>query len=70
MQDGVPGHTGSHTRLDLQQRGIRVIFWPAFSLDLNPIETIWNKMKDYVALHYPEKLSYDQLRGAVNDNGS
>ena len=24
-------------------------------------------MKDYIALHYPEKLSYDQLRGAINE---
>lgn len=65
MQDGAPGHTGGNTRAELLDRGIRSIFWPAYSPDLNPIETVWNSMKDYVAENYPEKLSYDQLRGAV-----
>jgi transposase len=67
MQDGAPGHTGGNTRAELLERGIRSIFWPAFSPDLNPIETVWNKMKDYIALKYPEKLTYDQLRAAVQE---
>ena len=65
MQDGAPGHTGGHTRTELNERGIIMIKWPAYSPDLNPIETIWNKMKDYIAWNFPEKLSYDELRNAV-----
>jgi transposase len=49
----------------MRERGIYPVFWPPFSPDLNPIETVWNKMKDYIAKHYPEKMSYDQLREAV-----
>jgi transposase len=62
MQDNAPRHTAGITREDLLERGIYPIFWPAFSPDLNPIETIWNRMKDWIAKHYPEKLSYDELR--------
>jgi transposase len=65
MQDNAPGHAAQETRQDLLERGVRVIFWPAFSPDLNPIETVWNRMKDYIELHYPEKMSYDALRAAV-----
>jgi transposase len=67
IQDNAPGHAASSTIEDLRARGIIVIFWPAFSLDLNPIKTVWNKMKDYIGLHFPEKLSYDRLREAVKE---
>jgi transposase len=42
-----------------------MIFWPEYSPDLNPIETVWARMKDYIELHFPEKMSYDTLRAAV-----
>ena len=67
MQDGAPGHTGSNTRTELAERGVRSIVWPPYSPDLNPIETIWNLMKDYIADNYPEKLTYDRLRDAVRE---
>jgi len=67
MQDNAPGHAASETRQDLQERGVRIIFWPAFSPDLNPIETVWNRMKDYIETHFPEKMSYDALRAAVKE---
>jgi hypothetical protein len=44
-----------------------VIEWPPFSPDLNPIETVWNKMKDYIQEHFGEKLGYPALRLAVKE---
>lgn len=47
MQDSAPAHAASSTLDDLHQRNIQVIGWPPFSPDLNPIEIVWNWMKDY-----------------------
>ena len=66
MQDGAPEHSAAYTREELELRDIRLIFWPAFSPDLNPIENVWNKMKNYLQYHFPENMSY-QLRAAVRE---
>jgi transposase len=52
MQDGAPAHAAAYTVNELQQRGVIPIWWPAFSPNLNPIEIVWNKMKDWIALHH------------------
>lgn len=68
MQDGAPGHSAASTMEELLKRGIHTIFWPAYSPDLNPIETVWDWMKDYMERTYGDaKLSYDQLRVAVRE---
>ena len=65
MQDNAPGHTAKPMIKGMRERGIYPIFWPPFSPDLNPIETVWNKMKDWIAKYYPEMMSYDGLRVVV-----
>ena len=65
MQDGAPGHSAKATVQEMQLRGIRLIFWPPFSPDLNPIETVWNVMKDWMQDNYPEKMTITQTRRAV-----
>ena len=72
MQDGAPGHSAAYTREELSERGIQPIFWPAYSPDLNPIEAVWNKMKDYIEFYYPDmeggkQPTYDQLREIVRE---
>jgi len=67
MQDGAPGHAAGDTRTKLQERSIEVIFWPAFSLDLNPLERVWHIMKNYLQDNFPEHMSYDRLREAVKE---
>jgi hypothetical protein len=34
--------------LVIKAAGIRIIEWPPYSLNLSPIETIWNDIKDYI----------------------
>jgi transposase len=58
MQDSAPAHAVKGTIEDLRERGILCIQWPLYSPDLNPIETVWNWMKD-------ELRGYDELRTAI-----
>ncbi|VDB83850.1 Bgt-50199 [Blumeria graminis f. sp. tritici] len=52
MQDNAPAHTEANTTENMSQRLIQLIFWPANSPDLNPIEAVWKRMKDYIQRHY------------------
>ena len=67
MQDHAPSHAGKVTRQELLERRIRLIEWPPFSPDLNPIETVWNWMKNWIEEQYgPEaNFTWDQLREVV-----
>jgi hypothetical protein len=69
MQDGAPGHKSGATYAELESRGIKVILWPAFSPDLNPIEMCWDWMKDYIEDKWglEETPSYDKLRRYVKE---
>lgn len=65
MQDGAREHIARATMDEFVERGIQPIQWLSYSPDLNPIEIVWNWIKDYIQNHYDEKLSYDRLREAV-----
>jgi transposase len=69
MQDNAPAHASKDTSRELATRGIPTIKWPPYSPDLNPIETCWNWMKDYIEDNYGDinKPSYDTMRGWVKE---
>ncbi len=61
MQEGAPSDSAEYTLDELRERGIRVISWPAYSLDSNPIETLWKRIINELQEKYPEKMNYDKL---------
>lgn len=46
MQDNAPGYAARATMAEFESRNLLIIFWPAFSSDLNLIEAVWNYMKN------------------------
>ena len=67
MHDNATPHTAHITTEELKERNIPLLSHPPFSPDLNPIENVWNWMKDYIEKNFPEKMSYDNLRKAVKE---
>jgi hypothetical protein len=48
QQDNAPAHKAASTRRWLENHHIRVIEWPPYSPDLNPIENLWALLKQEV----------------------
>lgn len=69
MQDGAPGYAAQETLNELHEQGIISIQWPFYLPNLNPIETIWNKMKYWAQENHPrgENPSYDHPCFIVNE---
>ncbi|RFU31197.1 hypothetical protein B7463_g5132, partial [Scytalidium lignicola] len=69
QQDGGPGHTAKYTLEAFADKGIMPVFWPPYSPDLSPIETIWNRMKDILEELDPEThRNYLRLRSVVSSS--
>lgn len=45
QQDNNPKHTSKKAKEWFQAHNIRVMWWPAWTPDLNPIEILWSHLK-------------------------
>ena len=48
VQDNAPPHTARDTVAFLDQQDVEVMDWPARSLDMNPIEHVWDQMSVWI----------------------
>lgn len=48
IMDNLPPHKAPRTLRRIEQAGARVLFLPAYSPDLNPIEKMWSKVKEFL----------------------
>jgi hypothetical protein len=75
MQDNASIHTARIIRAWFKEQGIVVVEWPPISPDLNPIEHVWARLKDWIYRHHPELLGLtgegqevkDQLLAALQE---
>jgi transposase len=48
IMDNLSPHKSAETLFFIQQLGAEVLFLPAYSPDLNPIEKMWSKLKEFL----------------------
>jgi transposase len=54
MQDNASSHRAIATKQYFHERAIRLLWWPANSPDLNPIENVWRLLKVRVQKRFPK----------------
>jgi ketohexokinase/beta-glucosidase len=77
MQDNAPAHSSKYTKSWLKDHLLEVIKWPSNSPDLNPIEIVWNWMKQWIQETYGmeldkvesqgRKMNLDQLKQMIQE---
>ncbi|GFX61337.1 transposable element Tc3 transposase [Trichonephila clavipes] len=67
MDDNAHPHRANIVDECLQSEDITRMDWPAYSLDLNPIEHVWDMLGRRIAARQPPPTSLPELRRALLD---
>ena len=65
IMDNLSPHKNSQAIELIEKAGAKVLFLPAYSPDLNPIEKMWSKIKEY--LRAAEARTHDALIVAIGE---
>jgi hypothetical protein len=68
QQDNAPIHTSGMTRNWFQANNVRVLDWPSYSPDLNPIENLWGILVRIVYANGRQFNSVPELRAEITRN--
>ena len=63
--DGAPYYKARITIAKFQEDDIKLLQWPVNSLDLNPIEAVWNLIKTWLAKWKPRPLTKEAMQAAI-----
>jgi len=75
IMDNLSPHKSTQTIELIQQVGAQVIFLPPYSPDLNPVEKMWSKLKEFLrskecsASRYFRRFSHNNRDGIFADRG-
>ena len=67
IQDNASDHKEQKTQTEIIRRKMQKIIWSSYSSDLNLIEKVWDWMKEYIIANFPERLTYPQLKVAIQE---
>ena len=65
MQDNDPKHTSRLAKAYLEEQGINWWHTPASSADINPIESVWAELKQYIARSMKPLNKSELVKGIV-----
>jgi transposase len=65
MHDLAPGHNAKLTQATLKRAQLIILTWPANSPDLNPIEGIWQEIKERIYKLYPRPTNLEELQACI-----
>ena len=65
MHDGAPCYRSQEMKKFLEQKRIQILVWQGNSPNINPIENLWNLMKNKVLEKHPSSL--DALQTAIKE---
>ena len=67
MQDGAPCHRALDVKTWFKENGIRILDWPAYSPDLNPIENLWGIIVRHVYANQRQFETVETLIDAITE---